>query len=191
MGNKDVQPFITTITKDVIYKMSYITGKSSKEICKDLCLHTLENKKKLTEELLPFIKWEIKIENNLYSPYDEPIERYPVTGSLERVALRIDLNSYDFAKSLAYSLGWTAPKVIAYCIERSIRDFDFVNQYIVDYLETSMGKNQKDVINGIMKDVNESLNEELSLSILLIDIMEEKQSDENFEEAFHQLLAKW
>lgn len=192
MRNKDVQPFIKTDTKAVIYKMSYIVGQSVKQMCNDLCLHSLKDKKKLIEELSPYLKWNIKIEDTVFNAKDEPIKLYPLSGSLERVTVKVDLSSYEFANSLAHSLGWSIAKVIAYCIERSINDFDYVNQYLTEYLEVNMGENQKVIISGIMKDINASLNEDHSMSALLIGIVDElKSSDQNFNDALCQIAEKW
>lgn len=189
---KEVQPFIKTMSKNVIYKMSHFTGRSVKQISRDLCLHALKDKDKLAEELLPYLKWSLRIENNVYSPNNEPIAHYPFTGiNLERVNVKIELSSFEFVRALAFSLAWSPAKVIAYCIERSMSDFNFLNQYIYEYLEVSMGENQKAIINVFMKEINKSLNEELSISAVVIDIMDEKASDQNANDALLELAMKW
>lgn len=126
MKHKEVQPFIKMRSKNVIYKMSYVTNRSVKQICRDLCLHALKNKGELAEELSPYIKWSIRIEKNVYFPNNEPIGYYPLSGNnLERVNVKIDLTSFEFVRALAFSLAWSPAKLIAYCIERSMSDFDF------------------------------------------------------------------
>ena len=192
MTNKEVQPFIKKTTKNVIYKMSYITNQPVKQICGDLCLHSLADKRKLIEELAPFVKWSIKIDDVVCSPADKPIKDYPLSGNdLERVNVKIDINSFELVRGLAYSVGWSIAKVVAFCIERSMSDFDFLNQYISEFIETSMDNNEKSIINKFANKINESLDDELSIPMLLIDIVEEKPIDQNLTEAVQQVAIKW
>ena len=72
MKIKEIQPFVTTTTKNVIYKISYITNRSIRQVCNDFCYLALADKKKLMEELTPYLKWTMKIENNVYTPKVEP-----------------------------------------------------------------------------------------------------------------------
>lgn len=189
---KDVQPFIKSSTKSAIYKLSYITGKTVKQICNELCQRMFNDKKRLVEELSPYAKWDMKIEGITYTASATPIKTYPISGSLERVTIKVDPSSYSFANSLSHLLGWTVAKVVAYCIERAMNDFEFINQYITDLLEANTKSGQKNTLKGIMKDINEALDEEHSIPALLIGIADELKSiDQNYDEALCQFAEKW
>jgi len=192
MQKKDVQPFIKTSTKDVIYKLSFITGYSVKQICEDLCVHTLRNKKKLAEQLSPYIKRNIKIENDVYTPNEKPLKHYPISGDLERVTIKLNLNSLDFAHSLAHSLGWSTAKVVAYCIKQSMNDFEYLNFYVMKFLEKKMDENRKEMINQIMKDINNELGEEHIVVSLLIGIVDDlKVTDLSFSDSLGHIVENW
>jgi len=192
MQKKDVQPFISVSTKDVIYKLSFITGHSVKQICQDLCVHTLRNKKKLGEELSPFLKREIKIGDALYAASKNPLKHYPITENVERVTVKISINSYEFAYSLAHALRWSVAKVVAYCIERSMKDFDYLNFYITKYLDSKMDENRKKMIELVMRDINKETEEEHSVASLLLGIVDElKEVDQNVTDAVSQVVENW
>lgn len=192
MQKKDIQPFISNSTKDVIYKLSFITGYSVKQIGEDLCTHTLRNKQKLGKGLFPYLKRSIKLGETLYEPSNTPIKQYPLTENLERVSIKISPLSYEFAYSLAYALGWSAAKVVAYCIEQSMKDFDFLNFYITKYLESKMEDNRKEMIGLIMREINKELDEEHSVAALMLGIVDElKAADQNVTEAVSHVVENW
>lgn len=192
MQIKDVQPFITVPTKNVIYKLSFITGYSVKQICQDLCVHTLRNKRKLGEELSPFLKRDIKMGETQFVAASKPLKHYPINESVERVTVKIGINSYEFAYSLAHALGWSVAKVVAYCIEQSMKDFEYLNFYITRYLDSKMDDNRKKMIEVVMNDINKESEEEHSVASLLLGVVDEiKEADQNVTDAVSQIAESW
>lgn len=191
MQKRDIQPFISTSTKNIINKLSFITGYSVKQIGEDLCTRALRNKD-LGNDLSSYFKREMKINNTVYQPIEKPLKEYPVTGDLERVSVKISLQAYEFVYSLAHALGWSAAKVVAYCIERTMKDFDFLNFYITKFLNNKIDDNRRELLLLVMKDINKELDEEHSIASLLLGIVDEiKEADQNVTEAVSQIVGKW
>ena len=189
---KDVQPFIKSSTKDFIYQLSFITGNSVKQICEDLCVNSLRNRKSLIDVLLPYIRRSFKLENKTYVASSNPIKKYPIGGELKRVTIKIDLELFNFANNLAFSLGWSTAKLIAFCIERSITDMEFLNAYTTKYLKANLDESRMKTISTIMKDAEEEFDEEHSIVSFLVGMFEEyKEVDHDINITLKYVADKW
>lgn len=191
MQKRDIQPFISVTSKNIIYKLSFITGYSVKKICGELCTHSLRSKH-LGEELQPYFKREIKIRDVVYQPSEKPLKQYRPSEDLERVTVKIGVPAYELVYSLAHALGWSVAKVVAYCIERSMNDFDFLDFYITKILSSKMDEKRKEMFLSMVGEANQQSDEDLTIASLLIGIVDEmKQAEESVTDAVSRVVESW
>lgn len=193
MKKKDVQPFIAVSTKNVIVKLSYISGKSIKKISEDLCSRALKRNELITE-LQPYFKREINIRGTVIHPNENPLQQYRPTGELERITIKTSVQAYEFAYNLAHALNWSVARVFSFCIEHSMSDYDFLEFYTTKILDNKMDVNRKEALLTMVKDTNKDsdLNVELSVASLLLGIVDElKWADESLSDSVGRLAENW
>lgn len=182
MGKRDVKPFIDTRTKETIYKLSYITGYSVKSICEDFCTRVLRRQEGTAKELSPYFKRSINIAGVVYSGNSKlPFEQKK--RSTERVSIHLDQQLHEYAYTLSYAIGCSVAKVAAYCIEKCMNDYDFLEKYVKGFLVKKMSEERKNLMTGVLSEVNKHLEEDHSITSLLLGILDElKEADESFEQ---------
>ena len=191
MGKHDVKPFIEVEMKDLIYKLSFITGFSVNNICEDLCTHAI--KTGVGKELSSHFKREIKLDGVVYPSLKEPKKFAKNTNKIERMSLKLSSFVYEYANTLSFAMGGSISKVVAYFLERSVNDYDFLDQYTTEFLSKKMDENRKNIMKKIIYDVNNDYlpddSKEHSIISLLIYIIDEyKQPTESVEEALKNFI---
>lgn len=192
MEKRDVKPFIDVAMKDLIYKLNFITGYSIKKIGEDLCLHAINTG--VGKELAPYFKRDIKLDNVLYSPAVKP-KKFPRTErQTERISLKLSPNIYEYAYSLSFAIGCSIAKVVAYFMERSMNDYDFLDLYVSEFLSEKMGDEQKDFMQKIIDDVNNDYlkdeNEDHNITALLLFIVDEyKAAEQSVDSTLHNFIS--
>lgn len=193
MKKKDVQPFISSTTKEVIYKLSFISGSSVKKICDDLCSRALR-RKELINGLQPYFKREIIIGGVLYQPNPTPLDQYRPDEKLERITVKVSAQAYEFAYNLAHALNWSLAKVISFCIEHSMSDYDFLEFYTTNILNNKMDDKRKEALLTMMNDSNRDndLKVELSVASILLAIIDDfKWADESLSDSVGRIAENW
>lgn len=171
MEKKEVKPFIDTGVKDTIYKISFVTGYSVKSICEDLCNHAF--KSRLGNELSPYFKRELTIDGMSFQA-NKKAEKFESTSKdIERISMTLNKNLYEYAYQLAYAMSCSVSKIVAYGVEKSMNDFNFLNSYINQFLSKNIDKERKDIMLKIVKTVNNESTEEYSMASLLLYIADE------------------
>lgn len=171
MEKREVKPFIDSGVKDTIYKISFVTGYSVKSICEDLCKHAF--KSGLGCELSQYFKRGITIDGITFQLNKKAGKFEPVSKNIERISMTLNNNLYEYAYLLSYAMDCSVAKVVAYAVERSINDFNFLNRYINQFISKNVSKEHKDLILKIVKTVNKESSEEYNIASLLLYIADE------------------
>ena len=191
MGKHDVKPFIEVEMKDLIYKLSFITGYSVNSICEDLCTHAI--KMGVGKELSVHFRREIKLDGVVFPSLKNPKKFERNTNNIERISLKLSSFIYEYANSLSFAIGSSISKVVAYFLERSMMDYDFLDHYTTNFLSEKMDDNRKDIMKKIISDVNKDYlpedPKEHSITSLLIYIIDEyKQPSQSVEESLKNFI---
>lgn len=182
MGKKEVKPFIDIDVKDTIYKLCFISGYSVNGMCEDFCNNAF--RKGLAQELSPYFKWGLQIDGAVFKG-DKKAKRFVSSSdNLERISLKIDGKIHSYAYNLAYAMETSVAKIIAYGIEKSMNDYDFLDRYIKQFLRNKIDKERKDMILKLVRTINKdyTVDEELGMISLLLYIADEyKRLDEGID----------
>lgn len=134
---RDVKPTIDVNLKDAIYRLSFVTRTPVKEICEELCLYSLNNRK-IKDNISIYIRRDIRLENTFFNG-DREREEIPNTrGESERISLRLTSEVYEMVNVLAYGLDCSVSKACGLLLHEGMSDFEFVNEYVRKYLEDNL-----------------------------------------------------
>lgn len=172
MKKHDIRPFIDATIKDLIYKFSHTTGISILRICEDFCIHSLDND--IGNELSHYFKRDITINGVSYKGDRNAMKFEYQSNDIERITLQLDDKYYDFAHDLAYAMRTSLSKVVGYAIERSINDYEFLNQYVSEFLMENVSERKRDKLLQVVGKVNDENKEvEYNLASLVMYIADE------------------
>lgn len=191
MRKRDVKPFISIETKNIIDKIAFLTGLSIKRICMDLCMHAVTNYAE--EELVPYFKREIILNGKVYAAINKPQKFERKSGEIERVTMTFDESTHEYLHTLAYAIGTSIAKVVAYCIERSMSDTSFKTDYVAQSLLSRMCQNRVQLLKEILADINhDHLEDKHSMASLLMYIVDEiKEANQNFDMTVENVVSTW
>jgi len=183
MKKKDVKPFIESRTKETIYKISFITGYSVKSICEDFCIRVLRRKEATAKELSPYFKRSINVSGVDYDGGNKKLFGRN-TRTTERVSIQLNQEIHEYAYTLSYAVGCSVAKIISYCIEKCMNDYEFLEKYVTGYLIKKMDEERKNLMLGMLGKANDELDEEHNITALLLAVLDDyKEADESFENA--------
>ena len=135
---RDVKPTIDVNLKDAIYRLSFVTRTPVKEVCEELCLYSINNRK-TRDNISNYIRRDIRLDNTFFNGNRER-EELPINtkGETERISLRLTSEVHEMVNVLAYGLDCTVSKACALLLHEGMNDFEFVNHYVRKYLEDSL-----------------------------------------------------
>lgn len=190
MKRYEVKPFIEKEKKDIVVKLSFLTGYSIKAIGEDLCKHAINTD--FAFYLAPYFKRSIRIKNIQMTASETP-KKFPKNNKIvERVSLMVSEEVYEYAYSLSYAVGISLSKVIALMIEYSMNDADFFDDYVLNYLNEKIDPERKELLNSIIQDINRRIDREQPIATLLFHIADEyKEADESIEKAVGEFVSRW
>lgn len=172
MKKREVKPFIDTVIKDTILKISFVTSCSIKSICEDLCSHAFESG--LGDELSAYFKRDLNVDGKLYEGNGSGTKFDPLTKDVERISMTLNNTNYDYAYRLAYAMECSVAKIVTYALTKSINDFDFLNSYIEQILRKNVDEERRNLLMDVVKNVNSAnFEEEYSIASLVLYIADE------------------
>ncbi|QCR33109.1 hypothetical protein [Lysinibacillus sp. SGAir0095] len=179
MEKREVKPFIDIDVKDTIYKLSFVTGYSVKSICEDLCNQSFRCG--LGRELSPYFKRGIQIDGAVFQGNKKAEKFESSSQNIERISMKVNGKLYDYAYHLSFAMESSVAKVVAYGVEKSMKDYAFLDRYIKQFLSKKIDKERKDMILKIVRTINKdyTVDEEYGIVSLLLYIADEyKRLDE-------------
>ena len=114
----------------MIYRLSYITHTTVKDICEFMCVYVMSNRMSI-DVLSTQFKHDIRLVNTLYRGLPDNVSvKKRVNGPSERVTVRFKQTDYEMISILSYALDCSASRVVAVLLEMALHDIQIVNTYI-------------------------------------------------------------
>lgn len=156
---RDVKPTIDVNLKDAIYRLSFVTRTPVKEVCEELCLYSLNNRK-IRDNISIYIRRDIRLGNTFFNG-NKNREAFTTSGEEnERISLRLTSEVHEMVNVLAYGLDCSVSKACALLLNEGMNDFEFVNGYVRKYLEDSLDEHTlrevKKIVSYVEKENGES-----------------------------------
>ncbi|AIE61761.1 hypothetical protein [Bacillus methanolicus] len=192
---RDVKPTITIQLKECIYRLSYITNTPVKDVAETICEAGLVSRK-VMDYLSQHFRRPVRLKNTLYmGDLDRSsLQKRSSAGQCERITIRLPQGTYENLTALAYALDVTPSRATALLLDASIRNSDFINEYVRDYLKQHLDDGRMRELKKVMKFINTNnpYEEEISWSALLSFLFDElKIGASNISESIQDWLDKW
>jgi len=176
---RDVKPLIPVDLKECIYSLSYITNTPVKDVVEEICISGVSSPK-VMDYLSNYFRRGFSSESTVYmgDMSIEPIRKLYKNIEKERVSTRLKDGhgeTYDVIKRLAYALDSTPSLATSFLIEASIKNSDFVDEYMTKHLEEELDQGRLKELKEVLKFLNKNnpYKEEVSLHNLISYIMDE------------------
>lgn len=173
---RDIAPTVSIELRDTIYRLSFITNKSVKSVAEEICINGVRQKKVITY-LSQNFRRDIRIGNTLYFGDINrlSINRRMSTGKTARISIRFKSNTYEAIHALSYALDCTVSRACSLLLDASVRDSDFINDFVKRYLEDNIDAERMKELKKILKYINADnpYGEEYSWAALLSYMIDE------------------
>lgn len=172
---RDVKPTILVELKDAVYRLSYITKTSVKDVVEQMIIHSI-NSRKIVDDLSKYFRRQIHMNDTIFrGNIGMPRIAKREEGEREQVTTRLKQRDYEIVSALAYALDVSPTRVCAILLDAAMRDFHFINSYVRKYLTTELTPGQLNELQKILLFVNndDEIEEKLSLADLLSLIVNE------------------
>ena len=191
---RDINPTVSVELRDTIFRLSFITGRSVMHVAEEICVHGIGNKA-ILDHLSQNFRKDIRIDNTLYRGDETQlhVNRRINVGQTKRVSIRFNKRTYDAIHAISYALECTVSRACALLLDASVRDGDFINEFVRHYLEDNIDAERMQELRRVLKyiNVNNPYNEEYSWASLLSYMMDEmKYSAEKVSDTVSEFIVK-
>lgn len=189
-ANKTLKPYVEPVNKEIIVKLSFLSGLTIKDICNDLLNHAI--KTNCAMFLTKYFKRGVMINKLQFPAQSNPVPFPDLPKDAARITLTIDNKTYEYANNLHYATDVSVPRIIAAMINFSMKDTNFFNKYMTEYLFEKMEEERKKLLLSILKEINDPEEENESVASLIFYIADnEKEIDEGIGEAVEKFTSQW
>lgn len=133
--------------------------------------------------------------NTLYTgDLERPSRRKGAIGETDRVTIRLSQLIFENLSALAYALDVTPSRAAAILLEESLRNSNFVNAYIKEYLMEHLDDRRMKELMKVLRFINTSnpYDEEVSwFAIVSVLFKEVKHGIHTFTDTVDEFLEKW
>lgn len=190
MSKKIIKPYVSPDNKEIVVKLSFLSGLTIKKICNDLLDHAVESNYAMF--LTQHFKRSVTINKLQFPAQNNPIAFPDVEKDSTRVTLSINERIHEYANSLYYATDTSVPRIISSMIDFSIKDTTFFNKYVTEYLSAKIDNERKQLIKSILKDINQELECDESVASLLFYIADkEKDIGESIGDGVEKFASQW
>lgn len=171
----DFKPLVNSKTKTGIYQLAFITETPIKNVAEHLCVTGLHNIS-IIEEISAHFKRDLHYRNTFFrgDPSTPSLKKRHDSGECQRISFRVKNEINDTISALAYALDCSKARVCAVILEKSMNNFEIVNEYVEVYIEKGLDKERVNELKKLMRSVNGQNNEyKFSWPTLLTAIMNE------------------
>lgn len=173
---REIQPTILKELRNCIHQISSITKRPIKEVGERMCIYGTKRNKIITHISLNF-KRDIRIDSTLYlGDVNRPsVKKRTSSGQTAPISLRVASDTYEVISALSYALDCTISRACAILLEATIRDVDFINQFVESYLYEHINEERMHELKQLLKYVNTNnpYSETISLSNFLTYLKDE------------------
>ncbi|MFJ7665311.1 hypothetical protein ACIQXW_23415 [Lysinibacillus sp. NPDC097162] len=151
---RDVKPTIPMDLKDVLYRISYITFTPVKDVCQQMAMLVLHDRRTI-ENLSKYFKRDLIMGHTMFvgNITNKTMEKRPKVRG-ERVTIRFTQKEFESVALLSYALDCTPSRTVAILLDMSMKSVRFVNAYIKRYLTEELNDAQMRELQAILRYVN-------------------------------------
>ncbi|SKA88782.1 hypothetical protein [Sporosarcina newyorkensis] len=192
---RHVGPTISIVLKDTIHRLSYITDTPVKDVGEAICISGMKSRK-VVEYLAQSFRREIRLGNTLYmGDLSRPsLQRKVAAGKTERISIRFHAHDYEGISALAYALDVSPTRATALLLDASIRNSEFLNDYVRDYLRRELDERRMEELRKVMRYLrkNNPYEDDLTWTHLLTYIYDEvKDSAQSVADGVGMFISRW
>ncbi|OBW54720.1 hypothetical protein A9986_13945 [Solibacillus silvestris] len=177
-AKRDVKPTIKLPLRESVCRMADITDNPIKDVGANMIEHAVKNKK-IIDSLSIHFRRDILIENTIKrGSTDNPRIAKREDGIHERITIRLRQHTYEMVSALAFALDVSVSRACAILIEKSMHDFDFVNNYVKKHLKSHLTPNEMRSLESLLHYVNQGIEygEKVTLAGVVSYIVEEAKA---------------
>ncbi|ARK21358.1 hypothetical protein [Sporosarcina ureae] len=152
---RSINPTVSLELRDCIYRLAFITETPIKDVIADILIEGSQRKKPMDHLSKHFIR-DVRIGNSLYMGDNQrvTINRQSATGKTVRISTRVTQGMYSDLEGIAYSMGSSVSKACALLLEATIRDVEFVNEFVKRYIEANVDEKRMKELKKVLKYIN-------------------------------------
>lgn len=167
---RDVKPTVALALKDCIDRLSYITNRPIKDISEEICEHGLYSRT-VIELLSEKFRRNYTFKSTIYvgDLNRESVQKERIKGIKERITIRFTQDMYEKINNLSYSLDVTPSKATALLLDATIRNSEFISQFLEKHIYQDLDVNRQRELKEILKFINKNnpYKKEITLSALV------------------------
>lgn len=172
----EVQPWISVELRKCIHRLNYITKVPIKDIGEEVCMYGL-NREKVVSYLSQYFKHNIRFNNTVYlGDEDAPsVKKRAIAGMNKPISIRFKQDTYKSIKALSDALECTPSRACALLLDASVRDVDFINGFVENYLKEKLDDHRMSELKKVLKYLNQNnpYDEDISWASLFSYMVEE------------------
>lgn len=173
---KSINPTVSCELRDCIYQLAFIVDEPIKNVIETLLINGSQRKSSMDRISANFIR-DVRIGSTLYMGDSERVNfnRQNNTGSTTRISTRISQDFYRNLEGIAYAMGCSVSKACALLLHATLKDAEFLNEFVEEYIKKNITPDRIEALKGIMKDLNASnpRGEKVSWAALLSYLVDE------------------
>lgn len=120
-----VAPTVPVETKEFLYSLAYLLDCPVKTLTENILVESSEDPQ-IMEQVSPYFKRDIKINNDLFMGNVESRKVEKLEGETARISIRLPQLFNDQLKGLSYSIGCSSSRAALLVIETSLNDSEFM-----------------------------------------------------------------
>ncbi|MGM9988817.1 MAG: hypothetical protein ACI35O_16545 [Bacillaceae bacterium] len=167
---RDVKPTVSISLKECIDRLSYITNRPIKDISEEICETGLYSRR-VIELLAQNFRRNYTFKNTVFigDLNLESVQKERIKGIKERITMRFTQNTYERINSLSYSLDVTPSKATALLLDATIRNSNFISEFLDKYVAQELDVNRQRELKAILKFINKNnpYDKEVTLSAIV------------------------
>jgi len=151
----ELQPWVSKELRDCIHRLHLITGVAVKNVGEAICFSGICNKKVISY-LSQNFKRDIRLDNTLYfgDLNRISVKKRSAAGQNKPISIRFKSQTYEVISVLAYALDCSPSLACALLLDASVRDVDFVNDFVEAHLKKHIDEKQMNELKKVLKYVN-------------------------------------
>ena len=192
---RQVAPSISVVLRDTIHRLSYITSTPIKDIGEAIC-HSGLSSRRVIEHLSQHFRRDFRHGSTFYmgDPNRTPQYRKAPSGKTERISIRFKARDYERISALAFALDCTPSRATALLLDAAIRDTDFLNGYIREFLRNELDDRRMEELRKLLRYLrkNNPYDEDITWTHLLAYIFDEvKDGAQSVADTVGTFISRW
>lgn len=173
---RSINPTVTLELRDCIYRLSFITDNPIKNVIESILIEG-SNRKKPLDHLSQYFLRDVRINQTVYmgDNHRVPVGRRGSTSKTIRISTRVSQEMHSDLEGIAFAMGCSVSKACALLVDATVRDVDFVNDFVKGYLESNVDEERMKELKRVLKYINAGnpYSERISYTALLSYLVDE------------------